>query len=355
MGVVLFTKNEDSTRSSFQFVFKVFIAIVVSTGLGWGIIHHMSKLARGTEKVWKFTSAFLFTPLAIFAVLRLAAKYLDCDIRVTDSFAFGFAIGIMGKLSAMSFDGSESIKLIVHDDKGKVFEVCLDNKNMLVGDVRNKIAEAGGIAPANRVLIETGKGGFYQDLSTPLVPLLINSNVSYTTDFFGSKIFVCYVKINEEVKVESDSFDENDKNPSTKMNNTRKLIAMLNSRAEVRLEEEYMLYGRLQSSGPETKPFHIYMVDKFIAGSLTAPSPVQYIRFESWHHLSEGAYRDSETLSVSDNNFSVESSKKGGTGSPKSESLLQPLMLTNILKRPQKELGKPIHNGDLIVLQNDHK
>ena len=63
--------------------------------------------------------------------------------------------------------------------------------DILVGEARNKIAEALEIIPASRLLIESGKGRYIEDLSKKL----FNSNDNSSIDFFGFITCTCFISI----------------------------------------------------------------------------------------------------------------------------------------------------------------
>ena len=75
--------------------------------------------------------------------------------------------------------GVSTVKLIVQQVQGKSIDVWLDSTNVLVGEVRNVIAEKLSITPANRIAIESGKGRFIEDLSKPLFSFLGISNTIF--------------------------------------------------------------------------------------------------------------------------------------------------------------------------------
>lgn len=331
--------------------FKVALTFFLSTSIGWFLVQQLGQLAGKTDKIWKLTIPLLITPIIIFVVLRVTSKYFhSCDGVVADSFAFGVVAGIIIKLSLNKKPTNNSIRLIVFSSNGKQVEVMIDSPNELVGDVRNKIADAFRIHPSNRVLIETGKGGFVQDLSSPLL-YSINSNLSLNSvDFFGLKTIVCYVHIKEE---------EDEKGPSEKVKSeltrhgsiSRGVLNLLKSKAVVRCNESYYLTGKIATSNDIGKSFCVQMVDKFVAATLSNQHGPP-IRLQKWNK---------SEVAASEKNGDSNASEPGNGTEDESDHNIPKLSklesFTNMLKRSSvgKEEGEPIHNGDFVVLECDGK
>ena len=278
------------------------VTALLSAAIGWELVQLFGQMAKNTDKLWKLTLSVFLLPLSIYLALRLSSGYFNYDVEIADSFAIGIITGIVIKLSSDKPIGPVSSKLIAYDTNGKHVEIILDSLDILVGEARNQIADAFRVQPASRVLIETGKGGFIQDLNKPLLPRVDDANNNSTTitsDFFGSKSIVCYVKINDEDEDANGGTDRNGLQRSGGKIKARNIMAMLNPRIEAKYGEDYLLNAKYPSSRGEVKAFHTALVDKFLAATLNvhATSSSSIIHVAKWQNLASLSRRDSETQS----------------------------------------------------------
>lgn len=348
-----FPNAEFISANYFNANFLKYIVVNIITAIfGWFLVGRFGKISKTTENlnVWKLTLPILITPAAIFLVMKLSTVYFHIDGLLSDSFAFGSVIGIIIKLSSDKPIEASVMTLIVYDVHGKHTEITLD-VDALVGDARNKIAEAFKVQPASRVLIETGKGGFIEDLQKPVALSLEAASSDTHTDFFGKRTFVCYVQINDEENDKLLSSDA-DKSPVQHSNLTsRNIMSMLNSKAEVKYGADYILLANHPASGHTTsvKPFYPQLVDKFLAATVSQQSNTP-LRIEKWTNYSESSELASEAGSVS-------MTPSMNSIAPSSKTSLRPALDTfsSILKLTARDNSDPIHDGDLVVFETQGK
>jgi hypothetical protein len=280
--------------------------------------------------------------------MKILTIFFNIDGLIADSFAFGSVIGIIIKLSSDKPIEASVLKLIVFDMHGKTAEITLE-KDSFVGDARNKIAEAFKIQPASRILIETGKGGFIEDLQRPLSLALEAAGSDVHTDFFGKRTFVCYVQIKEEDS-DTDNVDTDKPLVSHHTNITpRNLMSMLNSKAEVKYGVDYILLANHPTSAhahANVKPFYPQMIDKFLAATVSQQSNTP-LRIEKWTNYSEVSEQASEAGSVS-----MTSKDLVKTSIPASSTTRA---FSSILKLTTRDDSDPVHDGDLVVFETQGK
>lgn len=324
---------------------KYILANIVTAVLGWFLVGRFGKYSKTTQNVWLLTVPLLITPVVVYIIMKLSTIYLNIDGLLADSFAFGSVIGIVIKLSSDKPIEASVAKLIVYDMHGKTVEITLEI-DALVGDARNKIAEAFKIQPASRVLLETGKGGFIEDLKGPLIPALETTNADVHMDFFGKRTFVCYVQIKDETP-ETDNFDA-DKQPVMQSNITsRNLMSMLNSKAEVKYGADYILLANHPASAvtANVKPFYPQLVDKFLAATVSQQSNTP-LRIEKWTNYSDSSDLASEVGSA---NLTPSIKSNSASRRPVVETF------TSILKLKPRDDSESIHDGDLVVFETQGK
>ena len=328
---------------------KYVIVNIISAILGSLLVGRFGKYSKTTENVWKLTFPLLITPVIVFLIMKLSTIFFNIDGLLADSFAFGSVIGIIIKLSSDKPIEASTAKLVVFDMHGKTAEITLDI-DALVGDARNKIAEAFKVQPASRILIETGKGGFIEDLQRPVALALEAANSDVHTDFFGKRTFVCYVQIKDE-DYDADNFDA-DKLPVAHGNITsRNLMSMLNSKAEVKYGADYILLANhnqpASAHTANVKPFYPQMVDKFLAATVSQQSNTP-LRIEKWTNYSDASEQASEAGSVS-KTPSVKTSPTPGRILNKLDKF------SSMLKLTARDDSDPIHDGDLVVFETQGK
>lgn len=291
-------------------------------------------LCRHTDKISNIASSIFITPVCVFIFLRLTSSYGLCDRVVADASAFGIVLGSLAKLKTVP-TGNSNIKLIVQQSNGKRIDVWLDREDILVGEARNKISEILNIVPS-RVLIESGKGKFIEDMSGMLFKEV--SNQSRTTDFFGFITTTCFISIKnlkEEKKLE---VNKNDKLPSSYFKSLLK--------SQAKYGDSFVLSAKINLALSDKKAFHVKLNEKFVTASIANTLAPPLVRIVNWN-TTENC--NSDTFSEIGDNISV----------------VTPSISSPVNKKPyQKDIaseyfdaltGTPIKNGDTIVIESEGK
>lgn len=324
--------------------------IIVSVGslaflAGYQFVTYLRQSCRYTKRVKRLTTAIFLTPITVFVLLNVFVVFLGLDRTFADSISFGIVTGIIVKLSTKP-TGEGSIKLVAQQtNDGKHVDVWLDSLEVTVGEVRNKIAEALGVSPANRIAIESGKGAYMEDYNKPFFPLIDES--SKTTDFFGFVTMLCYINVKEEEKkrvtiADGDNEDEHNKTGDKRSNPFRAIL----KKPEIRFGDSLSFLAKIAAASDPKASFNISCIDKFAAA---APLSMQIlntssVRLISWEALlSENGAVDA----VSDAGGDGVSVSSGGTKQGKS-----PKFSFRKKKVDQtSKHGKPVCNGDTVVLE----
>jgi hypothetical protein len=318
-------------------IIKVILSCLLSSIVGWSLVSTCRTLCRHTDKISNIASSIFITPICVFVFLRLTSSYGLCDRVVADSSAFGIVLGTLAKLKTVP-TGNSTIKLIVQQFNGKRVDVWLDREDILVGEARHKISETLGIVPS-RVLIESGKGKFIEDMSGILFKEV--SNASRTTDFFGFITATCFISIKdlkEEKKSELD-LNKNDKLPSSYFKSLLK--------SQAKYGDSFVLSAKINLTLSEKKAFHVKLNDKFvtasIANAILAPPLVRIVNWNTAENC------NSETFSEIGDNISVTTPS---IASPPSK---KPYQKDAASEYVDALAGTPIKNGDTVVIETEGK
>jgi hypothetical protein len=312
---------------------------------GYQFVAYLRQSCRYTKRVKRLTAAIFLTPIAVFVLLNVLVVFADLDRTFADSISFGIVTGIIVKLSTKP-SGEGSIKLVAQQtNEGKHTDVWLDSLEVTVGEVRNRIAEALSVVPANRIAIESGKGSYMEDFNKPFFPLIDDS--SKTTDFFGFVTMLCYINVKEEEKKRVTILDDNgDDDHKDKRSNPFRAIL---KKPEIKFGEANSFLAKIAAAADPKASFNISCVEKFAAA---APMSMQIlntssVRMISWEALVNEA-GGVDAVSDAGDGLSVSSAgtKQGKT--PKFSFRQKKVDQTS-------KHGKPVCNGDTVVLESGGK
>ncbi len=328
---------------------KIVICCMIAAFLGYHLVQRLRNHCKKTDKIWKLTLLVFAAPITLHVVMAIFYYCGLCGRVFSDTLSFGFVAGIILKLASKP-SGKGTVKLIVQQINGTRTDVWLDSTELVTGEVRNLIAEALSVAPANRVSIESGKGTFLEDLSKPLFSLL--DDASKTTDFFGFITTTCYVAVKEEdlrPKVTFvDEQQERDRNDKKSPNPFRALM-----RSEIKYGDMLSITAKIDS---DAKCFFINLIDQF---ACAAPSSMQLpsvqVRLQAWSAQDEQANtaNQSDTVSESAEISSVSSaahSKRGGRSSGTGFFFPKRKPSDDGSAAPHMH-GKAVYNGDTVVVE----
>lgn len=325
------------SRWRLLWLIKVICSCLISALMGYHFVQLLRNYCKKTEKIWRLTFILFAAPLTLHILVAICYQYGLCGKVFSDCLLFGFVAGIVLKLSSKP-TGKGTVKLIVQQIDGKRNDIWLDSTNVVVGEARNIIAEALHITPANRVSIESGKGSFLDDLSKPLFSLLDDADM--TTDFFGFVTSSCYISIKEEdlrPKVSFQDVDPQDRDHKKSPNPFRGLL-----KSEIKYGDGLSLTARVDSGA---KSFFVNLIDKFAAAapaSINLPS-VQ-VRLLSWSAI-DAANSNADAVSEITEVNSVTSANK------KSRGFFLVKKKSHSDDPSAAMLGKPVHNGDSVVIE----
>jgi hypothetical protein len=346
-------------------------ATVIAFGVGFVFVSILRNKCKSNRNIRYFTTTVFLTPIGVYLFFSLLVLVGVCNRTVSDAIAFGTVFGILLQL-AMKPQGSGSIKLVAKQVDGKHADVWLDSLDVTVGEVRNKIAESLNITPSARVSIESGKGTFMEDLSQPFL-----ENIDDTlkkTDFFGYLTACCYVYVKEEEKkkviVPKEEDDVNDRSD-------KKTFLGILQRPEVKYGEFLVCSAKIGGSTDAKVNFQISFVDRFVAG---APATLQLnsttIRIHPWADKDEKGNptqngnttpNQKEEPGHPDNNNERNNSTdafsdtgESTTSTHNSNGNKRGMKRGSIFFRPKNDemvtyFGKPVHHGDIVVLETSGK
>ncbi|KAJ1440499.1 hypothetical protein B484DRAFT_149131 [Ochromonadaceae sp. CCMP2298] len=329
-----------------HFYAKLLSSLFLATFLGYSLIGFLRLRCRTTQMVWQLTLFVFSTPLIIFVCLSVLAEWGLCDRLCADAISFGSVAGMLLKLVSKP-GGGKTIKLIVQQVGVEHRDVWLDNMDGTTGDVRRKISEQLGIAPVERVQIESGRGKILEDMSGSFFSQLSETHKS--VDFFGFVTATCYVDIQEEiVQEEEEVIDWKQKDRKGKMNPFKALVG---SRAKY--GDPFTFISRSAAS-ENAKTFHVAPVDRF-AGAATGNAPLfVQIKFLAWS--AQHIHDSHSSLGLEDE------PDEGGDGASEISSgghSVSTRGFFGLLRRKTPDhgqmRGKPIHHGDSVVLECEGK
>ena len=338
---------------------KVFLSCFTSYGVGWSLISALRKICRNTDKLWKLCLAVFATPISIYVLLNIAARYDLCDRVVADGFSFGVVMGILSNLSVVPV-GKATVQLIAHQVTGKTHTIWLDSIEVLVGDARNAIAESMNIIPASRINIESGKGSFLDDLNLKLFQVLGGSSIA--VNFFGFTTASCYISIKEEELVPV--LIGEDEGPRDRSNtHLRSLIS--NIKGEARYGHHLTLTAKVASANADVRGLFVSPVEKFAAAApfqqLAVPSilnSAMYVRLLSWNAVNAAAPPSEMGGSELGDTNTVYSANSGYSPEPtpalsRSRGIID--TANRLYKGALQQSTESIRNGDLVVIECDGK
>lgn len=304
----------------------------LSVKLGWFLVERSLRRIKNTEGAHWLTLPIFATPIAVYLILIFAAKLTNLfPSYIADLSTVGLVGGIIFKFNTHR-DKSERIKLIVLTPNGKAIDVWLDSSNITVGEARKLIAEALSIAPPSRVCIESGRGNFVEDLSSPLFPYITPDDSNAVTEFFGFSAASCHIFLKEEEPTQQAAPEE-----ERVKSQPYSLLPMLTHR-DAKYGDQYCLTAK---GSTDTALFYIQLVEKFVGAT---PTPVQgnTIRFVKWDQSVQGAQHTDAISEVGD---------REPTGSTPGKTKSNGLLSMNRIKRPGD--GTHIKHGDIIQLECD--
>ena len=322
--------------------------------IGWIYVGLLRNVCRLTDKVWKLAVSVFTIPICVFIVLHIYSSHGHCDRVLADAFSFGIVIGIIMKMRTNPI-GNASIKLIAQQITGKTTDVWIDTLDIAVGEARNKIAEALNILPPSRILIESGRGRYIEDLSQKLFN---HSNDNTSIDFFGFITCTCFISIADVIPSLKDEkgFDYIEKSEPT-----YHISSLLNTKGEARYGELVCLIAKVPKATPDAKTLNISPVEKFAAATPAHPmiTPTATIKLLPWNAtnaaFSSDGFSDTslpDSVVSSNNNYQQSKgffifNKKVNNNDSNTKS--------NYIKPDIPEQGKPIRNGDIVIVECDSK
>jgi len=258
--------------------------------------------------------------------------------------------------------GNASIKLIAQQMSGKTTDVWIDTLDIAVGEARNKIAEALDILPPSRILIESGRGRYIEDLSQKLFN---HSNDNTSIDFFGFITCTCFISIADVIPSLK---DEKGLDYIEKSEPTYHISSLLNTKGEARYGELVCLIAKVPKATPDAKTLNISPVEKFAAATPAHPmiTPTATIKLLPWNTtiaaFSSDGFSDTSlpdsVVSSNNNPHHYKQSKSFFTFNKKVTSNNDSSNNSNYnsnIKPDIPEQGKPIRNGDIVIIECDNK
>lgn len=354
----IFAKVYFTLPGGFQLNARRYFLLVIFLGVltfyfGILLIDHLRFCCRTYKKVYRLAAVVFITPFCVFLTLNILLAFGLAERMLCDALSFCLAMGILLRLTNKP-TGPNSVKIVAQEgSKGRSVDVWFDNKDMLVGDVRSKIAEALLVSPANRVSIESGKGSFIEDLNKPFLGTVDEGLI--TTDFFGFMTMPCFIVVKEDDRKRLGVDD----NGSERINLDRRnssvggqLFALL-QKTEVRYNEPYTLTARLTCSSESKTTFLIAAVDRFASA---APSShlhlnAHSVRFHVWKGETEPVGQASDLHSEGGDSHSNSSVVRVNSVGHRASPILSRAFRKRFGKKDDESSGKSLSHGDVVVLE----
>jgi hypothetical protein len=366
--------------TGFYWYLSLLISLILSFGIGFQFVDILRKKCKTMKNIKRFTAVVFIAPLTVYLFLVILTFFHCINRTIADAIAFGIVFGILLQLS-LKPKGPGSIKLIAKQVDGKHVDVWLDSVDIPVAEVRSKIAEALAVVPVTRVSIESGKGNFIEDMSQPLF-----NNIDDTlkqTDFFGYLTVNCYIHVREEDKVTRRGSVAAVDTPTGEGGETKEKKSLLGSilhKPEVKYGEFLLCSAKIASNPDAKMNFQVSCIDKFVAGAPVANVQLSNttIRLHPWssktiqngisgenggegkegdgggaHPTTVGHHRSiSNETDENDSNSIASASVAGGRAKLQKRSSI---FFRNNKNDALEYIGKPIHHGDIIVLETNGK
>jgi hypothetical protein len=365
--------------TGFYWYLSLLISLILSFGIGFQFVDILRKKCKTMKNIKRFTAVVFIAPLTVYLFLVILTFFHCINRTIADAIAFGIVFGILLQLS-LKPKGPGSIKLIAKQVDGKHVDVWLDSVDIPVVEVRAKIAEALSVTPVTRVSIESGKGNFIEDMSQPLF-----NNIDDTlkkTDFFGYLTLNCYIHVKEEEKINRrgsvTAVDTSGEGGETK--EKKSLLGSILHKPEVKFGEFLVCSAKIATNPDAKMNFQVSCVDKFVAGAPFANMQLNNttIRLHPWsskmiqngvsggesgadgeggaHPTGVGHHRsisnETEISNDNDSNSIASASVAGGRAKLQKRSSI---FFRNNKNENLEYIGKPIHHGDIVVLETNAK
>lgn len=336
--------------SNCLFCFYVVLAFSMSFGVGYFMVEKLRYVYRTINKLQLLALVPLVSPVIVFLVLHILSVYVKLvHVIIADSLSFGFLSGILVTLST-SPSGKYVMKLIVRrlPTKGEVSQqndVWLESESIKVGELRSMIATAMGITPPERVLIESGKGRILDDINVDFFKIMRDS-MFMMTDFFGYRTCSCYVTVisKDELPEDGTSTALVDGVPIHKKKSGT-FLSMLNTKGEAKFGVELILYAKVAAAAANVIPFYVQPSETFASAATT--NPKHTMRLIKW------------TGAASGDNLETNGSVNLISPSANGNAIVRPGTDTDTtgdgVNINLKASGKPIHNGDVVVIECEGK
>lgn len=319
------------------------ILLVIAWAAFFGGFYFISFLryrCKSSKQATKLTVAVFAIPILMFVVNNVLAYLGIVEKMVTDAVSFGTVAGILIQLS-LEPTGKGNVKLLAHQSNGvgKTAEVWLDSMDATVAEVKARIADTLDIVQINRICIESGKGTFIED-PNQIFSALVDDSLR-TMDFFGFITLSCYIFVKEEepMKKRVTIFED----PERENKKTNPFLAILQK--QIKYGDQTQLTAKIAAAVDSKSYFTIARVDKFAAAApstMLLISPTS-IRLHAWYDdvssgLKDGASDYGDNVSVS-------------SGTPNKASGKKSFLMKLRPRKKEEYIGKPVCNGDTVVLE----
>lgn len=339
----------DQLFSHYVWYSKVVLAFAAAFVMGLLLVQMLRNYGKKAANVYKLTLLAFLVPILFFVALSAVSIADMCDRTISDAFTFGCFAGVVMKLMSPA-GGKGTVKVLVQQPhEQQPLEVRLDSTDVTVGTVRDRIAAALKVEPKERVKIESGRGYLLEDAGKAFFETIDESHQA--VDFFGFVTAACYITVEEKEDDDNVQVIEmvgDDGVLRKKKVRHNPFAALLHSKT--RYGDSYHLNAKSLVSRPhhDVKPFHVAQVDKFAAAAPGNAPLFSTVRFLAWSanadvlqdvQQSEAAERDSMVSTVSH-----ATSRTG-------------LLSMFSHRRPDEHSshGRPIRNGDKIIIESDGK
>ena len=304
---------------------------------GFYFVSFLRYRCKSSKQATRLTVAVFAIPILMFIVNNVIAYLGIIEKMVTDAISFGTVAGILIQLS-LEPTGKGNVKLLAYQATGKTTEAWLDSMDATVGEVKQRIADALDIVQVNRICIESGKGTFIED-PNQIFSALVDDSLR-TMDFFGFITLSCYIHVKEEEPMKKRVTIIED--PERENKRTNPFLSILQK--QVKYGDQSQLAAKIAAAVDSRAYFTIARVDKFAAAApstmlLISPSS---IRLHAWHDDNAG---------VKDGASDYGDNQSVSSGTPNKVSSRKTLLMKLRPGKKEEYMGKPVCNGDTVVLE----
>lgn len=253
--------------------------------------------ARLLSRTRKRNILYVLLPVTVFLVLCVAHALGLVTGAFLNVAVAGTISGIMMSITPAVFQSKQLILAVKREELTS--EVHFENYDEVTARiVHSKIAESLSI-PSDNLKIESGKGGFVEDLDSSSLEDVIHSVIE-TSEAHRSVCYVVVMDSNDGVIALEQHERKSSRNSIVSLlTNKLPLPPKLTMKAEVRLGTSVHMIGKMPNAADDASSFSVSCVQTYAAATTNSSAKHMPLKFWPWNSPGSGHCHDSdETGSV---------------------------------------------------------